>query len=463
MTLFASPTVNASGQKATRIDLFSFSSPAMRAFHLTWMAFFICFFAWFAAAPLMPLIKNTFGLSKGQIENINIAAVAVTIFVRILIGPLCDKFGPRRAYTWLLIVGAVPVFGLAFSQNYAMFLFFRLCIGAIGASFVISQYHTSVMFAENVVGTANATVGGWGNAGAGAAQSLMALIATGVISLGVEHQYGWRVALFVPGIAMWIMAYFYARFTQDTPRGDIIDLRKSGIDVELGKKGGVAIFAQAARNYRVWMLACAYGGCFGVELYIHNVAASYYVDRFGLSLVNAGLAAGIFGGLALFARALGGIASDNVAKSRGVSGRTVLLSTFLLCEGIGLIVFGHASSVAFAIIAMTGFGLFTHMSAGAVYAIMPMVDRKALGGVCGLIGAGGNVGGVVAGFLNKSVGSTQGTIIVLGYCVIGAAVCAAIIRFSPAQQAAEKTLMDRAIALRAAMAAAPRGLPEQVA
>jgi NNP family nitrate/nitrite transporter-like MFS transporter len=455
--------VNASGQKATRIDLFSFSSPAMRAFHLTWMAFFICFFAWFAAAPLMPLIKNTFGLSKGQIENINIAAVAVTIFVRILIGPLCDKFGPRRAYTWLLIVGAVPVFGLAFSQNYAMFLFFRLCIGAIGASFVISQYHTSVMFAENVVGTANATVGGWGNAGAGAAQSLMALIATGVISLGVEHQYGWRVALFVPGIAMWIMAYFYARFTQDTPRGDIIDLRKSGIDVELGKKGGVAIFAQAARNYRVWMLACAYGGCFGVELYIHNVAASYYVDRFGLSLVNAGLAAGIFGGLALFARALGGIASDNVAKSRGVSGRTVLLSTFLLCEGIGLIVFGHASSVAFAIIAMTGFGLFTHMSAGAVYAIMPMVDRKALGGVCGLIGAGGNVGGVVAGFLNKSVGSTQGTIIVLGYCVIGAAVCAAIIRFSPAQQAAEKTLMDRAIALRAAMAAAPRGLPEQVA
>jgi NNP family nitrate/nitrite transporter-like MFS transporter len=261
---------------------------------------------------------------------------------------------------------------------------------------------------------------------------------------------------------MWIMAYFYARFTQDTPRGDIIDLRKSGIDVELGKKGGVAIFAQAARNYRVWMLACAYAGCFGVELYIHNVAASYYVDRFGLSLVNAGLAAGIFGGLALFARALGGIASDNVAKSRGVSGRSILLSMLLLCEGTGLIVFGHAPSAAFAIIAMTSFGLFTHMSAGAVYAIMPMIDRKALGGVCGLIGAGGNVGGVLAGFLNKSVGSTQGTIIVLGYCVIGAAVFAALVRFSPAQQAVEKNLMDRAIALRDAVAPAPR-MPEPIA
>jgi NNP family nitrate/nitrite transporter-like MFS transporter len=308
------------------------------------------------------------------------------------------------------------------------------------------------MFAPNVVGTANATVGGWGNAGAGAAQSLMALIATGVVALGVEHQFGWRVALFVPGIAMWIMAFFYARYTQDTPQGDVIDLNRAGIEVEQGKKGGVAIFAQAARNYRVWMLAIAYGGCFGVELYIHNVAASYYVDHYGLSLVNAGLAAGIFGGLALFARALGGIASDGVARSKGVSGRTILLAGLLTCEGIGLVIFGHAPTAGLAIIAMTGFGLFTHMSAGAVYSLMPMIDRKALGGVCGLIGAGGNLGGVLAGFLNKSVGSTQGTIVVLGYCVIGAAACAATVRFSPAKQAAEKLLMDRAIAARDAVA-----------
>jgi NNP family nitrate/nitrite transporter-like MFS transporter len=444
--MFAFPTINASATKATRINLFSFSSPQMRAFHLTWMAFFICFFAWFAAAPLMPLIKNALGLSKGEIENINIAAVSVTVLVRIIIGPLCDRFGPRRAYTWLLILGALPVFGLAFSQNYGTFLFFRLCIGAIGASFVISQYHTSVMFAPNVVGTANATVGGWGNAGAGAAQSLMALIAAGVVTLGVESQFGWRVALFVPGIAMWIMAFFYARYTQDLPQGDIIDLRKAGVEVESGKKGGVAVFAAAAKNYRVWLLAAAYGGCFGIELYIHNVAASYYVDHFGLSLVNAGLAAGIFGGLALFARALGGIFSDKVAKSRGLSGRTMILCTFLLLEGAGLVVFGNAPSVTFAILSMTGFGLFTHMSAGATYALMPMIDRKSLGGVCGLIGAGGNIGGVLAGFLNKSVGSTQGTIVVLGYCVIVIGVLAAAIRFSPDKQAAEKTLMDDAIA-----------------
>src|SRR5215510_4709799 len=94
--------------KATRIKLFSFSTPQMRAFHMTWLAFFVCFFAWFAIAPLMPEIGKEFGFTKPQIANMNIAAVAVTIIVRMLVGPLSDRFGPRRTYTVLLALGALP-------------------------------------------------------------------------------------------------------------------------------------------------------------------------------------------------------------------------------------------------------------------------------------------------------------------------------------------------------------------
>ena len=39
--------------KATRIVLFSLRTPQMRAFHMSWFAFFLCFFAWFGIAPLM--------------------------------------------------------------------------------------------------------------------------------------------------------------------------------------------------------------------------------------------------------------------------------------------------------------------------------------------------------------------------------------------------------------------------
>lgn len=162
--------IDAKATKATRIQLFSFSTPQMRAFHLSWLAFFACFFAWFAVAPLMPVIKSEFGLTKGQIANINIAAVAITVLARLAVGPLCDKLGPRLVHTALLALGALPVFGIAFATSYPMFLFFRLLVGAIGASFVVTQYHTSVNFAPNVVGTANATSAGWGNAG-GASRS----------------------------------------------------------------------------------------------------------------------------------------------------------------------------------------------------------------------------------------------------------------------------------------------------
>ena len=56
---------------------------------------------------------------------------------------------------------------------------------------------------------------------------------------------------------------------------------------------------------------------------------------------------------------------------------------------------------------MITFGLFTHMACGSTYALVPFIDRKALGGVAGLVGAGGNVGAVAAGLLLKQLGNVQ--------------------------------------------------------
>ncbi len=450
MTVPTSPVTLA---KATRVTLSDFSSPAMRAFHLTWMAFFVCFFAWFACAPLMPIIKGEFGLTKDQIANINIAAVAVTILVRLIIGPLCDRYGPRKAYTGLLLFGAIPVFGVAAAQSYESFLFFRLAIGAIGASFVITQYHTSVMFAPNVVGTANAAAAGWGNSGGGATQTLMPLIVAALALFGVEQAGGWRIALLVPGVLMLVMAWAYWKFTQDCPAGNYETLRSTGLMPDTGKKAGWTSFKLASGNYRVWLLFITYGACFGVEIFIHNVAALYYVERFGLSLKAAGFAAGTFGLLALFARALGGIASDRIAKVRGLDGRTLLLFVLMIGEGLGLLWWAQMDHVAIAVIAMLTFGLFTHMACGATYALVPFIDRQALGGVAGIIGAGGNVGAVAAGFLMKASPNTQSCLLILGGLVTVSALCAIAVRFTAEHKTREQQLFEQAVAERQALAA----------
>src|SRR5919108_480772 len=89
--------------KATRIALRDFTSPPMRAFHLTWFAFFLCFFAWFGIAPLMKVVREELELTKDQVGWCIIGSVAITIVARLLIGWLgkpggrCDADGHAPA------------------------------------------------------------------------------------------------------------------------------------------------------------------------------------------------------------------------------------------------------------------------------------------------------------------------------------------------------------------------------
>ncbi len=441
----------AESNKATRIDLFSLATPQMRAFHLTWIAFFVCFFAWFATAPLMPIIKGDLKLSNDEVYSIGIAGVFATVLARFIIGPICDKYGPRLTYTLLLAFGAIPVIGVAFAWDYTSFLLFRLAIGVIGASFVITQFHTSVMFAPNVVGTANATVGGWGNAGGGVTQSVMPLILVGVAAWGLSNGLAWRYAQIVPAILMLVVAVLYWKFTQDTPEGNFADMRRMGLSTDVGKKGGLAIMKEAGKNYRVWLLAACYGASFGVELFVHSIAVTYYFNRYAMSVENAGFAVGAFGLLALFARALGGILSDKIARSRGLGGRTWLLFALMIGEGVFLIGFSQAGTVTVAVSMMLVFGVFTHMACGSLYALVPFIDRKVLGGVSGIVGAGGNVGGVAAGLLLRFTGAPQFCFLVLGICAILCACGAAVIRFSVKHKQEEQALYDAAVARRYAI------------
>ena len=84
------------------------------------------------------------------------------------------------------MLGSIPVMTIGLANNYETFLLFRLAIGVIGAAFVITQYHTSVMFAPNIVGTANATSAGWGNLGGGVTQMAMPVVLALLVGLGAS-------------------------------------------------------------------------------------------------------------------------------------------------------------------------------------------------------------------------------------------------------------------------------------
>jgi MFS transporter, NNP family, nitrate/nitrite transporter len=380
-----------------KLNIFSGKGIQMRTFHISWVTFFVCFFGWFGIAPLMPVIREQLHFTKEQVGNITIASVSATILARLVIGRLCDTLGPRLSYTILLLLGAIPVLGIGLSNSYESFLLFRFAIGVIGASFVITQFHTSVMFAPNVVGTANAVAGGWGNLGGGVTNLVMPLVAAAFVGLGyIDKGNAWRLAMLVPGCMLLVMAFVYYRYTKDTPRGNYKEIER---EVKEKKKG---TFLLALKDHRTWVLAFAYAACFGIEITVDNVAATFFVDQFGASLILAGALASVFGLMNLFARALGGIFADKVGKRFGLRGKGLLLALFLVLEGIGIVLFAQSGSLTVAIAAMLGFALFLKMANGTTYSIVPFINKEAIGSVSGIVGAGGNIGAMLVGFLFKS-------------------------------------------------------------
>lgn len=366
----------------------------MKTFHTTWLMFFVCFFGWFGLAPLMPSIREDLHLTKPQVGNLIIVSVSSTIIARLIIGKLCDAWGPRKTAVRLLLVGSLPVFLVGLAKDYTSFLMFRAAIGIIGASFVITQFHCSVMFASNIKGTANAVAGGWGNLGGGVTNIVMPIIFAAIVGMGYTKSEAWRYAMIVPGVMMLVVAWMYYKFTKDTPAGNYSEFKHTN-------KTPVKTDWKVLRDWRIYTLVLAYAMCFGMEITFDNVASLHFVDTFKLSQSSAGFWAGVFGMMNLFARALGGIVSDKTGKKYGMRGKGFLLAGMLLLEGIGLLLFAKAGSLPLAIASMLSFALFLKMANGATYGIVPFVNEKNVGLISGIVGAGGNLGGMLFGFLFK--------------------------------------------------------------
>ncbi len=86
--------------------------------------------------------------------------------------------------------------------------------------------------------------------------------------------------------------------------------------------------------------------------------------------------------------------------------------------------------------AFIAFGLCVCMACGATYAIVPFVNRKAVGSVSGIVGAGGNAAAVAAGFLFGHV-DWHHSLFVLGAVVTGVSFLAWGVRFTAAEEAGE--------------------------
>lgn len=338
-----------------------------RILHFSWIAFCCTFIAWFSFAPLSILIQNDLGFTDVQLGWLATAGVVLTIPGRLIVGWLVDRIGPRKTFSMLLAIMSIPVLLMALVENYSQLLILRLLVGLAGCGFVIGIRLIADWFPAKQLGLTEGIYGGWGNAGSGIAAVSLPVIAAA---------YGWRPAIAASAIPMLVWSVVFWRGVSDVPAGKVF--RRAPRETKFS----------AWRDPRALILAAAYFATFGSELCVVAFLPKYFYDKFGLSAMAAGMLASIFGLANIGARPFGGWLADVVGSKR-------VLLCLLAASAIAYLGVGVAASLPVAVAAVVVASVVVQAGAGSVFAIVPLISHTHTGRVAGLVGAAGNVGGVL--------------------------------------------------------------------
>ena len=321
------------------------------AFHTSWFGFFSSFYSTFAAAALYPYIQPDINISGPEWASSGDAAVGGTIFFRLVMGWICEKFGARRGLGLLLLLTSPCCIIMMFCNSPGLFILLRCCIGFGLATFVACQTWCAQMFSKKVVGIANATAAGWGNLGGGVTNLTMPYVFLIMSSfVGNNDSAAWRLSYFVP-FAFHIAGGLGCLSARDLPDGNYAELEKVG--AKQSAKSGT-VLKVGFSNVNAILLTLTYGMCFGIELTMNNVAAKYFYMYQGLTPQISGLCASCWGLMNLFARSLGGWLSDWSNDKWGMRGRLwscwiVQTIEGVFCILLGMVTIGfdapHSSSV----------------------------------------------------------------------------------------------------------------------
>ncbi|KAJ7847087.1 nitrate/nitrite porter [Mycena olivaceomarginata] len=460
--LWGPPIINPLNGKSYTLPILNLTNPYSRSFHLSWLGFFVAFLSWFAFPPLIPdAIKSDLRLSQAEIANSNIVALVATLAVRLVSGPLVDRYGPRKVMAGLLLLGAIPS-GLAGTAHSAQTLYvLRFFIGILGGTFIPCQAWTSCFFDKNIVGTANAFVAGWGNTGGGATFAIMVSTYSSLRSDGLSQHSSWRAAFaLVPVPILLSVAALTLLFGQDHPAGawsqrhtlpataaaiahghhvridpdeklvpdskdeqaskeadvQVHPVEESGENVTstvdfavneaLTFKTGMEILA----NPLTWLPALAYFTTFGLELALdaqmENVLFGLFNKRIaGFDQNRAGYYTSIFGFLNVVTRPMGGYLGDSIYRKYGTNGKKLLTLCCGLIMGVGFLAGGlylqnnqaapHLPALPTVMGVFALAAIFSEIGNGANFSLVPHCNSYNNGVMTGIVGAFGNLGGIV--------------------------------------------------------------------
>ncbi|HLZ36156.1 MAG TPA: NarK family nitrate/nitrite MFS transporter [Mycobacteriales bacterium] len=462
---------------AERLAAFLSWQPRHRVLHATTLAFLLSFVVWFNYAPFQLAIGADLGLTPAQLAVIGLCNIALTVPARLLVGRLLDRFGPRRLYAGLLVAAAVPNTVFATATSFDTLVVARLALGVVGAGFVVGIRMVAEWFDRDEIGTAEGIYGGWGNFGSAVA----ALVLPSVAVWLADGESAWRWGVFVSGVVAAGYGVAYLLLVRDTPAGTGYERRRTRGPLEVTSPAGVvglvllqvppyavlgyvayrlqvagvlpgatgtlayatvaallgrAVVGCVRANRRalagaypdrerypfrsVALLALAYLVSFGTELTVVALLPTYFATTFGLHLAAAGAAGSAFAFTNLVTRPAGGLLSD-VRASRARTLAALLVGAAGCFAALSQLSPGWPLVTGIALVALAS--VFVQAANGAVFAMVPLVQRRQSGSIAGIVGAYGNTGGLLfaAVLFFTATGTSLGDTSLLFAMIAGAA------------------------------------------
>jgi NNP family nitrate/nitrite transporter-like MFS transporter len=363
--------------------------------------FDVSFCVWYLLGPLGNFIAEDLRLSATQTGLLVATPLLGGSLLRLVLGTLTDRIGPRR--TGLMGIGFtfVPLLaGWLLADSLPRLFVIALLLGIPGASFAVALPLASRWYPPKYQGLVMG-IAGAGNSGTVLASLFLPRVASA---------WGWHAAIGVMVLPMAVVALVFLLCAKDSP--------------DQPPPKPLREYAVVLRQIDTLWFCLFYGITFGGFVGLASFLGIFLHAQYGLDKVAAGdlTALCVFAGS--FMRPVGGALADRHGGSRVLSAVYGVVALLLLSVAT-LPPLWLTTTLFTVMMALLGAGN------GSVFQLVPLRFQRQLGVVTGLVGAAGGLGGFflpsLLGVLRDRTGTyATGLVLVALVCLWGMTLMVAV-------------------------------------
>lgn len=375
--------------------------------------FDVSFMVWVLIGPLAVIMMQDYPMNAAQKANLVALPVLGGSLLRLVLGVLADRIGPKRTGQIGMVVTMVPlIWGWQFVDSLGELYAVAVLLGVAGASFSAALPLASRWYPPQYQGLA------MGIAGAGNSGTVFSTLFANRIA---QHYGGWEVVF---GLALIPVALVFLVFTL---------LAKDSPNQPEPKK--LRDYAAVLRERDAWLFCLLYMVTFGGFVGLSNYLTIFFNTQYELSAVRAADFTTLCVIAGSFFRPVGGWLADRLGGVR------MLL---ILYAGVSLMMAFVSSLPPLSVVTILLFvGMMClGMGNGSVFQLVPQRFQQEIGVITGIVGAAGGLGGYflpnILGLLKQWTGSYTP-----GFLILSAIALACIVTVTLIQDQWKRTFLNR--------------------